>query len=255
MAEDDSQLRARITALGDLELARMLTLDADNHRVQALLVAKAEARARNLDLERLEDELRSLAKPSRESAPEVRVTSLAQVAPLDLRGLPSLWPWALVVAAGLAIEVWIELRGEQMDARTSRAALLCGSLLGFACYLRAVHGLHVQLRNATGGLYPITPAKSVWMHLVPILCFFWPFEWGAQVSRFAEVNGQGKAIDRYVPGVLFLAAYASGYLDCVLRLLLLCATVAYVQLRLKRNMRYAPCEAGQGAEWSSRAEV
>lgn len=248
----DSQLRERLQALSDLELARMLRIEADNYRIDALLLAKEEARRRTLDLDRLEDELRGIASSAR-ATPEAETaeqTSLEQTAPLDTRQMASLWPWALVVSLGVAIEVWIVTQ-EKLNTNTARMALLAGSLLGFGFYLYAVQRLHALLRESTGGRYPISPGKAVGMHFVPILGFFWPFTWGGQLSRFAERNGRGREIDRYVPGVLFLAAYLSGYWDGVLRLLLLFATVAYTQLRLARSMRHAQLSEAPSGDWSS----
>lgn len=247
MKESEEELRRRIGALTDAELVRMLTVEADERPVPELRAARAVARARSLDPDALgEDPRADLPTADPQLAPSIAMTAV-----FDARRLASLWPWALILPAGLALEVWI-VRGGKLESTEARLALLAGSLTGFGFYLRAVHRVHVLLREATGGRFPISPGAAVGMHFVPVVGFFWGFDWGSKVSRFAELNGDGQRIDRYVPGLLFLAAYGAGYYDGFVRLVLLFVAVWYLQFRLRRSLAHAQLETTAG-DWSSGA--
>jgi hypothetical protein len=231
----------------------MLRLQADDYRIEALLIAKAEAQRRQLDLDVLEDELRGIrSHPHPGSAGPALPPSLEQTAPLEFARLAPLWIWIPVIAAGIALEAVIVVLEVQAD-RNWRWGMLGMSLLGFAVYLVAVQRMHRALGLATGGRYPIAPAKAVGMHFVPLFGFVWPFLWGAEIARFVERNGGGRRFEGWVPGVLFLAAYVLGYIDGVLRLVLLCATVVFVQLRLRHGMRDARMNEVKPSDWSSSA--
>jgi hypothetical protein len=247
--ESKEELRRRIGALADADLVRMLTLEADERPVPELLAARAEARARNLGPEARGDEPQAtLPPPAVEPSP-----SLAMTAPLDTRRLASLWPWALIVPAGVAIEAWVVLQDRQ-GSPEARLVLLCGSLTGFAFYLHAVHRLHALLKQATGGRYPITPGAALGMHFVPLYGFYWPFHWGNQLSHFTKLNGRGRPFVGYAPGALFLAAYGAGYYDGSLRLLLLFATVWCLRYSFSRSMAHQQAEEAQTGDWSSSAK-
>ncbi len=248
MKESEEELRRRIGALSDEELVRRLTLEADERPVPELRAARAEARARKLDPGALGENPRAILRPA--DPPPAASSELIE--PPDTRTLASLWPWALIVPGGLALEVWIVVQDLQGSA-DAKLALLCGSLTGFAFYLHAVQRLHALLKQATGGSYPVTPGAAVGMHFVPLYGFVWSFSWGAQLARFTEQHGRGRAVNAYLPGVLFLAAYGAGYLDGSLRLLLLAADVWYLRWSVTRSLAHLRAEEAQAGDWSSSA--
>lgn len=247
MTETEAQLRERVAALEDRELARMLTLDADDYRVEALRIAQAEARARNLDIESLGAELRREGRARIEGPGPV---SLLQVQRIDWASLAPIWPWLFFVGGAFALELVLVMQEKTQDHAWMRSLLIpaIGSLV---YYLIAVHRLVSALQRATSGGFPITPMTAVGFHFIPLLNFVWPFQWGSAVARFAETNGKGLAIDRYVPGVLFLISLALLRVDTAARTLVLGLVVVYPQLRLRSSMRRARLEREPDADWSS----
>lgn len=249
MADTEAQLRERIAALEDRELARMLTLNADDYRVEALRIAGTEAQARNLDVERIGAELRV---EERQCSSPIPRDSFVQVERLDWSSLAPVWPWLVITAAAFGLELWIVATGK-LQARSWMSTLTSLSVVGMLYYLVSVWRLVSALRRATRGGFPVTPGRAAGYHLIPLFNLVWPFQWGSAVSRFAERNGRGRAIDRYVPGALFLLSILLLRVDTALRTLVLGTVVVYVQLRLKSNMRLARLEAEPDSDWSSSA--
>lgn len=226
---EDPQLRARITALSDLELARMLTLDADNYRDEALEIGRAEARRRNLDVTAAPcPGSESQTTPTNRRAPSMRIVS-----PLLAAELPRFHvAWVL---CGLSLACEIPARAIDW-AYAALALKVCVTIL-IVCkieYLRIVYSLHRALRTATAGGYPISPSLSVVGHLIPLGNAVWIFFWPWRLAQFAASNGRGRSVDFWLPGVILFVGI-SGLGSMTIHNAMYFGVVWYLQAQLLRR--------------------
>ena len=86
------------------------------------------------------------------------------------------------------------------------AALSGLSTLGFVNWLGTVDRLHVCVREASFGQYPMSPWRALFLSLPPISIVGFPF-WSARFVRYLNRFG-GASFRPWVPGALFLAGCA-----------------------------------------------
>jgi len=208
--DEDAQLRARITSLSDPELARMLTLEAENYRDEALAIGKEEALRRNLDFA----VAGSMSEwGSHPAATNRQAPSLTFVNPLPVEELARFRIAFVLTALSIAIEIATQPLAEPHSYLGFYSIVGILVLCKFE-YLRIVYRLHRALQIATGGRYPHTAPFSVVGHFVPIYSFYWLVEWPGRVARCAEVNGRSRPLDCWLPGLaLILGIWGVGSLS------------------------------------------
>lgn len=99
-----------------------------------------------------------------------------------LKGLPKLWYGYLIAIAFLFTEIAsIRIPGDKTNINT---ILLVISLVGLTYWLVCVYKIHKVLGLATSGNYPISPARAVGYHFIPIYGIYWIFKWIDQCTIF-----------------------------------------------------------------------
>jgi hypothetical protein len=91
-----------------------------------------------------------------------------------------MWPGYLVAVAMFVVS----LAANRIGAKGFDPLVPLLALGAWIYWLVCVHRLHSILADATGGTYPITPAKAVWGHLIPCYGFVWVFVWPRAIARF-----------------------------------------------------------------------
>jgi len=247
----DPQLRARITALSDPELARMLTLDADNYRDEALVFGREEAARRNLDLAVAASEAEW---GSHGSVAARKTTSTELLAPLPAKRLAR--PYVAIVVIGILFLFDIGLwAGHSVKPDQRLGAIVLVNLIGLWEYLRVVRRLHVAIQVATGWKYPVTPAFSVVAHFIPFYNLYFICTWPARVAAVGSKEGHEHPLDVLLPCALNLLGLVLGWFAVSIRFAPWFLSVWYVQSRLVRRTAGMGEPEAVGGDWSSSARI
>jgi hypothetical protein len=239
MDESSSDLEARMRALSDESLARIVFVDFDSYREEALAIAKAEAERRGL---------KSMPPapppllPASESPPKVPTSRLRPV-----------WPGFVLAALLFAFEVAVVILPE--SAGILGPPFFAFSLLAVVYWLACIHRIHVLLEEATSGAYPIRPGKAVGSHFIPLFNLYWLFAWPVKAARLIQSRSNGVSMLGIATGVGFLGALLVGrFYDRAIGTTLLFATLAYVQVKVRKCFGSSASTAADTLDWSSRAQ-
>jgi hypothetical protein len=247
MPSEEELLANRIRALPDAELARMIGVDRDKYRDEALEHADAEVARRGLDLGRL-----------RVAEPAVSVRGDAGGAPalqpLDTQRL--IGPRVGYAAGAILLTVEITLASLGLFESSSWPLVLSGLyMVGFVQYLAAVQRLHAVLGAASAGSYPVSPVRAVGLHFVPLYNLYWFYAWPRRISDFvARARGE-RSIGRHAFGAALLAAFLSQVLAGGVGLLALTFVFDRLQRRLVAALPVTGVAGLDTRDWSSRATV
>lgn len=233
MDPDDSELRARITALEDRELARMLNVDAENYRDEALAIGREEVARRKIDLT---NATRGL-EPSSSHAPKPqRRISMLFTQPFPVNELAG-FQWAMCL---IVLSVAIEILGPALaEPGTTQQRSLYEVVLaaGLIEYLRIVYRMHRALQIATEGAYPVTPRFAVSAHFIPVYNIYWLHGWTVRVIQCAARNGRVRAGAYILPTAVFVLSLMPGFHNLSLRIGLFFAAARVTQETLLRVVR------------------
>jgi hypothetical protein len=157
---------------------------------------------------------------------------------------PQLWIGYLFVLAVVAAEiVATELHPEMVNGEriTPPLYLFLVLFLGVVYWLVCIHRLHVVMQHVPGWKHPISPARAVGFHFVPIYYLYWIFKWPREIARFVNLRLRHPAMRFQVPGVITLMAFLIGlFFDRGLGLFLLFFSVSYVSVWLRRALSLPP---------------
>jgi hypothetical protein len=236
---DDSELRARITKLDDVELARMLTVDADNYRDEALALGREEVARRKLDLASfargLEPTIQLPPKPKRR-------ISLLFTRPFPVNELAG-FGWAVCL---IVISIALETFGPtltKLGSAQERSLYECVLLAGIVEYLRIVYRMHRALQLATEGGYPVTPRFAVSAHFIPVYNIYWLHGWTVRVFQCAAKNGRVPTSPYILPTAMFVLGLLPGFHSLSMRVGLFFAAAKITQDTLLRVVREKTADA------------
>ncbi|HYL84440.1 MAG TPA: hypothetical protein VE263_09405 [Candidatus Angelobacter sp.] len=109
----------------------------------------------------------------------------------ELPPFPRIWVgYVLGVATFIAEAVALTLHPELVKEPFAVPPLYL-FLAGFIClvyWMVCAYELHLVLKQATGGSYPIKPLRAAWFHIIPFFGLYWVFKWTRELARF--VNGR-----------------------------------------------------------------
>lgn len=144
-----------------------------------------------------------------------------------------------IVAEDIAVSHYPEIaRGERVIPPLYLFLLL---FVGIVYWLVCVHRFHVILQHVPGWKHPISPARAVGFHFIPIFYLYWMFKWPKEIARFVNSRFPQPLMRPYMPGVMMLAAFLVGPLfDAGLALILLFVSIAYVSACLRRALASPP---------------
>jgi len=109
------------------------------------------------------------------------------------------------------------------------------SYLGLVYWLVCVHRYHTLLKNVPGWNHPISPARSVGFHFIPVYFLYWIFRWPAAIADFVNFRLQAPAMKKWTVGVLILASLLSPYfLDRALGVAIMFFSCTYISGFMRR---------------------
>ena len=124
--------------------------------------------------------------------------------------LPKLWIGYALSFATLAGEMVAVARHPEiskgMDVRALPLEIYLPAFVALVYWLVCIHRYHVVLANVPGWKHPITPAKAVGYHFIPIYFFYWIFRWPSAIADFVNTRLNAKLMNRWTVGACFLAS-------------------------------------------------
>jgi hypothetical protein len=158
--------------------------------------------------------------------------------------LPQIWiGYAFALAAMGAELVTAALHPEMVNAErmTPPLYLFLFVFVGLVYWLVCIHRLHVVMQHVPGWKHPISPARAVGFHFLPIYYLYWVFKWPKEIARFVNLRLQREVMKYQIPGVISLIAFLVGPLfDPPLGLFLLFFSISYVTAWLRRALATPP---------------
>jgi hypothetical protein len=91
---------------------------------------------------------------------------------------------ATLIAEIIALSLHPELLKESM--LVPPLYLFLANFISLVYWLVCVYEFHLVLQHATGGAYPIKPARAAWFHLIPVYDLWWAFKWPRELARFVN---------------------------------------------------------------------
>lgn len=107
--------------------------------------------------------------------------------------------------------------------------------VGVVYWLVCVHRYHVILRAANAGGYPVSPAKAVWFHFIPLYNFAWVFLWPRPLAEFVNQRLGRPEMKGWVIGAgILISAVCRLLVDASVGLAILFLTCTYISAHLRR---------------------
>jgi len=104
-----------------------------------------------------------------------------------------------------------------------------GAVYWFAC----IYQYHVVMSHIPGWRHPISPAKAVGFHFIPIYNVYWIFKWLQEIARFVNSSLKRPAMRPLMAGGAILVALLLRFLDAGMGMLLLFLATSYVSTCLR----------------------
>jgi len=126
------------------------------------------------------------------------------------QALPKIWIGYLLCAAtfvgeGIFVLYHPELAAGQLVIPPLPLFLL--GFLSFVYWLVCVHQLHVVLAHVPGWNHPVSPARAVWFHFIPIYSLYWLYKWPYEAAGFVNWKLRASPIKPRTAGILVLVSY------------------------------------------------
>jgi hypothetical protein len=95
-----------------------------------------------------------------------------------------------------------------------------------------VFQLHKFMAAATNGAHPVTAAKAVWAHLIPIYSFYWVFGWTNRAAEFVSLRNTDSPMRKGWPGLALLLGFLVVYADVVTGMSVVMLALAHIRARV-----------------------
>ena len=110
--------------------------------------------------------------------------------------------------------------------------------LSFVYWLVCIHELHVVLSLVPGWSHPISPARAVWFHFIPVYNLYWLYKWPRECANFVNWRVQGSALQPRNAGLFVLGSYVLSIL--LGSLILLFFSLSFVSTWIRRALTMPP---------------
>jgi hypothetical protein len=164
--------------------------------------------------------------------------------PGPLPPLPQLWVgyllgFATIVAEFVAASLHPELA--KADFPIPPLYLFLVMFVGGVYWLVCVYRYHVVMQHVPGWKHPISPARAVGFHFIPIYNLYWVFKWPQEIARFVNWRFQFPLMKPPIVGLMVFAAFVLRFLfDPGFGLILLFLAASYVSGCLRRAFALPP---------------
>jgi hypothetical protein len=162
-----------------------------------------------------------------------------QMQPLNLPPLPQLWAGYLLGFATIVAE-FVDASLHPPDVVINEIPipnlyLFLLMFVGSVYWLVCVYRYHVVMQHVPGWKHPISPARAVGFHFIPIYNLYWVFKWPQEIARFVNWRFRGPVMKPQMVGLMVFAAFVLRFLfDPGLGLILLFLAASYVSGCLRR---------------------
>lgn len=168
-----------------------------------------------------------------------------QMQPVKLPPLPQLWAGYLLGLATIVAE-FVDPSLRRPDVVTNEIPipnlyLFLLMFVGGVYWLVCVYRYHVVMQQVSGWKHPISPARAVGFHFIPIYNLYWVFKWPQEIARFVNWRFRQPVMRPQMVGLMVFAAFVMRFLfDPGLGLILLFLAASYVSGCLRRAFALPP---------------
>lgn len=164
--------------------------------------------------------------------------------PSEVPRLPQLWVGYLLGLATVVSE-YVALSRHPELAKVQLAIpplyLFLSVFVGVVYWLVCVHRYHVILEQVPGWKHPVSPARSVGFHFIPIYYLYWIFKWPREITKYVNWRFHQPVMKPYLAGAIILSGFAiSLLLDPGLGLIALFMAASYISACLRRALALPP---------------
>jgi hypothetical protein len=167
-----------------------------------------------------------------------------QMQPGKLPPLPQLWVGYLIGFANLVGEfVYASLHPEVAKEEFPIPPLYLFLLIfvGWVYWLVCVYRYHEIMQRVPAWKHPISPARAVGFHFIPIYNLYWFYKWPGEIAKFVNWRFGQPVMRPKMVGLMFFAAYVLHFLfDPGLGLIMLFLAASYVSGCLRRAFALPP---------------
>lgn len=108
-------------------------------------------------------------------------------------------------------------------------------------WLFCVYKFHEAVDRIPGYQHPITPAKAVAFHFLPLFNIYWIFRWPAALAKFVNWRTQAKIMHGWIIGILILfSVIIFNVFDSFVGAMFLFGCGWYINQRFKRAFTASP---------------
>jgi len=159
--------------------------------------------------------------------------------------LPQLWVGYLLGLATVVAEL-IEGSNHASDPPPTdfpipNLYLFLLMFVGGVYWLVCVYRYHVVMQYVPGWKHPISPARAVGFHFIPVYNLYWVFKWPQEIARFVNWRFGQPVMKPQMVGLMVFAAFVMRFLfDPGFGLILLFLAASYVSGCLRRAFALPP---------------
>jgi hypothetical protein len=155
--------------------------------------------------------------------------------------LPKIWIGYLLAFATLLGEVVAVARNPQLakggDISAIPLEVYLPTFVAVVYWLVCVHRYHVVLANVPGWKHPISPARAVWFHFIPVYVVYWVFRWPAAIADFVNQRLHAPVMNKWAVGTMFFASLLCRlFVDSALSVAILFFGCTYISGFLQRAL-------------------
>jgi Domain of unknown function (DUF4328) len=156
--------------------------------------------------------------------------------------LPVIWIGYLLGLATIGAEfVAVNLHPELAKAGgIPPLYLFLVSFVGGVYWFVCIYRYHVILANVPGWKHPISPARAVGFHFIPIYNLYWIFKWPKEIAKFVNERLRAPVMKPVAVGVAVVGALVLRLFDPGFGLMLLFFPMSYISECLRRAFAAPP---------------
>jgi hypothetical protein len=153
--------------------------------------------------------------------------------------LPQIWigyliAFATVISEVVAVSLHPEIAngGEIIPPLYLFLPVFIGGVYWLVC----IYQYHVVMNHIPGWQHPISPARAVGFHFIPLYNLYWIFKWLQEIAKFVNLSLRRPLMKPIVLGVAILTALVLRFVDAGVGLLLLFVATSYVSACLRQAL-------------------
>jgi len=154
--------------------------------------------------------------------------------------LPKVWIGYLLALATLLGEMIAVAQHPELANSTEFGVpplvLFLPSFVALVYWQTCIHRYHVVLANVAGWKHPITPARAVWFHFIPVFNLYWIFRWPYAIAVFVNRRMNAPVMSLWATGVSLLVGLVCRVFDPALGTAMLFFSCGYISRHLKRAL-------------------